>query len=189
MVPLVPVPSEFAGRVLVAKLGSAGILAELRGVSRIYPTLNDAAVVWVEATEFADARPLGHRAKRQPAPIPAVEPTYQFDAGDEDALPGLVGLETAHLAGVPARTRRLLSSALPRTIVGLGSGHQRGSPPVHPATSETPPSYDTRPARKPESTPGRADAINRRWLGGGVRRRGGSARSPRRSAPQRRTAP
>jgi len=58
MVPLVPVPSEFAGRVLVAKLGSAGILAELRGVSRIYPTLADTPVVWVEAAEFADAREL-----------------------------------------------------------------------------------------------------------------------------------
>jgi len=58
MVPLVPVQSEFAGRVLVAKLGSAGILAELRGVSRIYPTLLSSPVVWVEATEAGDAREL-----------------------------------------------------------------------------------------------------------------------------------
>ena len=58
MVPLAPVESEFEGRVLVAKLGSAGIIAELRGVSRIYPTVFDAPEVWVESTEFADAREL-----------------------------------------------------------------------------------------------------------------------------------
>jgi hypothetical protein len=58
MVPLTAVPTEFAGRVIVAKLGSAGILAELRGVSRVYPTLLGEPHVWVEATEFADAREL-----------------------------------------------------------------------------------------------------------------------------------
>lgn len=58
MVPLAPVESEFEGRVLVAKLGSAGIIAELRGVSQIYPTVFDAPEVWVESTEFADAREL-----------------------------------------------------------------------------------------------------------------------------------
>jgi len=58
MVPLVAVRSEFAGRVLVAKLGSAGIIAELRGVSRVYPTVLDAPEVWVEATELSDARAL-----------------------------------------------------------------------------------------------------------------------------------
>jgi hypothetical protein len=58
MVPLTSVPSEFAGRVLVAKLGSAGILAELRGVSRVYPTLFGEPQVWVEAGELADARVL-----------------------------------------------------------------------------------------------------------------------------------
>ncbi|GAC1312725.1 MAG: hypothetical protein NVSMB12_03250 [Acidimicrobiales bacterium] len=58
MVPLAPVPSEFAGRVLVAKLGSAGIIAELRGVSRVYPTVFDNPEVWVEAGELADAREL-----------------------------------------------------------------------------------------------------------------------------------
>jgi len=58
MVPLAPVPSEFAGRVLVAKLGSAGIIAEVRGVSRVYPTVFDSPEVWVEASEFAEAREL-----------------------------------------------------------------------------------------------------------------------------------
>jgi hypothetical protein len=58
MVPLTAVPSEFAGRVIVAKLGSAGILAELRGVSRIYPSVLGEPHVWVEASEFADAREL-----------------------------------------------------------------------------------------------------------------------------------
>ena len=58
MVPLAAVPSEFAGRVLVAKLGSAGIIAEVRGVSRIYPSLLGEPHVWVEAAEFSDAREL-----------------------------------------------------------------------------------------------------------------------------------
>lgn len=58
MVPLVCVASEFAGRVLVAKLGSAGIIAELRGVSRVYPAVLGAPQVWVEATELAEAREL-----------------------------------------------------------------------------------------------------------------------------------
>lgn len=58
MVPLAAVPSEFAGRVLVAKLGSAGIVAEVRGVSRIYPSLLGQPHVWVEADELADAREL-----------------------------------------------------------------------------------------------------------------------------------
>jgi hypothetical protein len=42
----------------VAKLGSAGIVAELRGVSRIYPSLLGEPHVWVEADELADAREL-----------------------------------------------------------------------------------------------------------------------------------
>ena len=58
MVPLTSVPTEFAGRVLVAKLGSAGILAELRGVSGVYPSVVDRPEVWVEAEEEADAREL-----------------------------------------------------------------------------------------------------------------------------------
>jgi hypothetical protein len=58
MVPLTAVPTEFAGRVLVAKLGSAGILAELRGVSSIYPTVFDRPEVWVEADEEPEAREL-----------------------------------------------------------------------------------------------------------------------------------
>ncbi|HEY2427440.1 MAG TPA: hypothetical protein VGI06_00815 [Acidimicrobiales bacterium] len=58
MVPLVQVPSEFAGRVLVAKLGSAGIIAELRGVSRVYPTMFGTPVVWVEEGAAGEAREL-----------------------------------------------------------------------------------------------------------------------------------
>jgi hypothetical protein len=58
MVPLTAVPSEFAGRVLVAKLGSAGIIAEVRGISRVYPSVFDRPEVWVEANEEADAREL-----------------------------------------------------------------------------------------------------------------------------------
>jgi hypothetical protein len=58
MVPLTAVGTEFAGRVLVAKLGSAGILAELRGISGVYPTVFDRPEVWVEAAEEADAREL-----------------------------------------------------------------------------------------------------------------------------------
>ena len=58
MVPLAPVPSEFAGRVLVAKLGSAGIIAEVRGVSRVYPVVLGTPTVWVEAGEWSEAREL-----------------------------------------------------------------------------------------------------------------------------------
>jgi hypothetical protein len=58
MVPLTAVPTEFAGRVLVAKLGSAGIIAELRGTSGVYPSVFDRPEVWVEAEEEADAREL-----------------------------------------------------------------------------------------------------------------------------------
>ena len=58
MVPLTAVPTEFAGRVLVAKLGSAGIIAEVRGISGVYPSVFDRPEVWVEANEEADAREL-----------------------------------------------------------------------------------------------------------------------------------
>ena len=58
MVPLTPVPTEFAGRVLVAKLGSAGILAEVRGISQVYPSMFGRPEVWVEAEEEAEAREL-----------------------------------------------------------------------------------------------------------------------------------
>jgi hypothetical protein len=57
MVHLTDAQNEFAARVLVAKLGSAGILAEVRGLCSPYPNLN-AAHVWVEAGEYADAREL-----------------------------------------------------------------------------------------------------------------------------------
>ena len=84
MVPLTAVPSEFAGRVLVAKLGSAGILAELRGVSRVYPSLLDAPHVWVEEDEFVDARELIS------ADLDTVLPADEDDRGwgvDQPAVP------------------------------------------------------------------------------------------------------
>jgi hypothetical protein len=58
MVPLTPVPTEFAGRVLVAKLGSAGILVEVRGVSQVYPAMFGRPEVWVEADDESEAREL-----------------------------------------------------------------------------------------------------------------------------------
>ncbi len=58
MVPLTSVPSEFAGRVLVAKLGSAGIIAEVRGTSLVYPEVLGTPEVWVEAAELFEAREL-----------------------------------------------------------------------------------------------------------------------------------
>jgi len=57
MVPLTRAESEFAARVLVAKLGSAGILAEIRGLSSFYPPLSTAQV-WVEDDALDDAREL-----------------------------------------------------------------------------------------------------------------------------------
>ncbi len=57
MVFLTGADSDFAARVLVAKLGSAGIVAEVRGVSGVYPVL-DRAAVWVEAEAADDAREL-----------------------------------------------------------------------------------------------------------------------------------
>jgi hypothetical protein len=57
MVHLTDAENEFAARVLVAKLGSAGILAEVRGLCSPYPSLSTADV-WVEAAEYADAREL-----------------------------------------------------------------------------------------------------------------------------------
>jgi hypothetical protein len=57
MVHLTEADSEFAARVLVAKLGSAGILAEVRGICSPYPNLGTAQV-FVEESEFVDAREL-----------------------------------------------------------------------------------------------------------------------------------
>lgn len=57
MVPLVGANTEFEARVLVAKLGSAGILAEVRGLSLPYPRLGTAEV-WVEDSACDDAREL-----------------------------------------------------------------------------------------------------------------------------------
>ena len=54
MVHLTGAENEFAARVMVAKLGSAGILAEVRGVSGPYPNLGSAQV-YVEEAEYGDA--------------------------------------------------------------------------------------------------------------------------------------
>jgi hypothetical protein len=82
MVPLTPVPTEFAGRVLVAKLGSAGILAELRGISQVYPSMFGRPEVWVEAEEEAEAREL----------ITAdTDDALPPDPGDDQVSRGLLG--------------------------------------------------------------------------------------------------
>ena len=57
MVPLADADTEFEARVLVAKLGSAGIVAEVRGLCTPYPTLGTAQV-WVEDSALDDAREL-----------------------------------------------------------------------------------------------------------------------------------
>jgi hypothetical protein len=57
MVYLTGADSEFEARVLVAKLGSAGILAEVRGLCSPYPPLGRPDV-WVEEEAAADAREL-----------------------------------------------------------------------------------------------------------------------------------
>lgn len=80
MVPLAAVPSEFAGRVLVAKLGSAGILAEVRGVSGVYPEVLGSPEVWVEATEWSEAHELisvADALAADPPVGPAVEPALR----------------------------------------------------------------------------------------------------------------
>ena len=109
MVPLTAVPSEFAGRVLVAKLGSAGILAELRGISQVYPTVFDRPQVWVEAAEEAEARELittdvEDELPGAPSPRPAtVDPVRVV----------LVALAVLVLAGVTVGTRSCSPAAGP----------------------------------------------------------------------------
>jgi hypothetical protein len=115
MVPLVPVPSEFAGRVLVAKLGSAGILAELRGVSRVYPTLVDAPMVWVEATEFADARELVTADIDDVLPVdePAHDAAMRAGAGAGPVRLFLVVIALVVLASLAWGTRSCSPSSQP----------------------------------------------------------------------------
>jgi hypothetical protein len=121
MVPLVPVPSEFAGRVLVAKLGSAGILAELRGVSRLYPTLADAPIVWVEAAEFADAREL-----------------VQADTDDELPVEADPGRGAAASRRVPGPLRSVLVIIALVVLASLAWGTRSCSPSSQPTSSRLP---------------------------------------------------
>jgi len=123
MVPLVPVPSEFAGRVIVAKLGSAGILAELRGVSQIYPTLVDTPMVWVEATELADARELVE-TDTDDVLVPEAGPT------ETQTRPGLAGL-----AG-PLRAILVVIALL--VLASLAWGTRSCSPSSQPTSARTP---------------------------------------------------
>ena len=103
MVPLTPVPTEFAGRVLVAKLGSAGILAEVRGISQVYPSMFGRPEVWVEAEEEAEAREL-------------------ITADTDDVLPVEPGGESTGrtLLGGPARLVLALVALV--LLVGLTMG-------------------------------------------------------------------
>jgi hypothetical protein len=122
MVPLTPVPTEFAGRVLVAKLGSAGILAELRGVSGVYPTVFDRPEVWVEADEEADAREL-IRADTDDA----LEVDDRFDASD--GRPGRSLLA--------AWARPLLAAVALVLVVGVTLGGRGCSATTTQSTSHT----------------------------------------------------
>jgi hypothetical protein len=124
MVPLVPVPSEFAGRVIVAKLGSAGILAELRGVSQIYPTLVDTPMVWVEATELADARELVE-TDTDDVLAPEAGPT------EAQTRPGL--------AGPAARPLRAILVVIALVLLAsLAWGTRSCSPSSQPTSARTP---------------------------------------------------
>jgi len=120
MVPLVQVPSEFAGRILVAKLGSAGIIAELRGVSRVYPTVFAMPVVWVEEGAAGEAHEL---IATDTEDVLAAEPEPE-DAGRRPALgrvtalhhplrPFMVVIALLLLASFAFGTRSCGASAVP----------------------------------------------------------------------------
>lgn len=117
MVPLTRVASEFAGRVLVAKLGSAGIIAELRGISPVYPVVLEDPVVWVEASELSEARELI-----------TVDADDVLEAGPEQPGP-------AHRAGGPVRSVRPLLAlvalvVLASFVVGIRGCGATSSGPV-----------------------------------------------------------
>jgi hypothetical protein len=97
MVPLTEADNEFEARVLVAKLGSAGIIAEVRGVGSTYPILGSPEV-WVEQHEWADAREL-------------------ITADLDDAL----AAEAAPLAGRSTATRWLRPVLVAVSLLLLGS--------------------------------------------------------------------
>lgn len=123
MVPLAPVPTEFAGRVLVAKLGSAGIIAELRGVSGVYPTVFDSPQVWVEADELADAREL-----------------ISADLDEELAADGAGDPADARVPIVAARSpvRTLLVAVALVLLAALSIGPRACAPVSRPASVRTP---------------------------------------------------
>ena len=118
MVPLTPVPTEFAGRVLVAKLGSAGILAEVRGTSQVYPSMFGRPEVWVEAEEEAEAREL-------------------ITADTDDVLPVEPGGESTGrtLLGGPARL--VLALVALGLLIGVTLGGRSCSAPAAQGSSHT----------------------------------------------------
>jgi hypothetical protein len=103
MVPLTPVPTEFAGRVLVAKLGSAGILAEVRGTSQVYPSMFGRPEVWVEAEEEAEAREL-------------------ITTDTEDELPSASPPEPVARTSIGGRGRLVVAVVALVLLVGLSVG-------------------------------------------------------------------
>ena len=139
MVPLTAVSSEFAGRVLVAKLGSAGILAELRGVSRVYPSLLGEPHVWVEAEELSEARELittdledafdlSHDPSHDPSHDAAYD-TTPFDPADR-AYPGDSGQRV-----LPPKLRPALVAIALLLLVSFGYGARSCSAQTVPSTS------------------------------------------------------
>jgi len=99
MVPLADAETEFEARVLVAKLGSAGILAEVRGLCAPYPTLGTAQI-WVEDSALDDAREL--------IATPEAFPVFDGDSPEGDRVEGDAAWRTARRR----RNRLLVAVAL-----------------------------------------------------------------------------
>jgi hypothetical protein len=118
MVPLTPVPTEFAGRVLVAKLGSAGILAEVRGASQVYPSMFGRPEVWVEAEEEAEAREL-------------------ITTDTDDALAADPGAEPTHRAVLGGPARLVLAVVAVVLFLGVTLGGRSCSAPAAQGTAHT----------------------------------------------------
>jgi hypothetical protein len=115
MVHLTEAENEFAARVLVAKLGSAGILAEVRGVCSAYPSLGSAQV-FVEESEYPDARELI---------VADLDDRFAVDVLDE-IVPGPLGRGPNHPLLRPA----LLATSL--LLVGTFTlAHCDPAPTVH----------------------------------------------------------
>jgi hypothetical protein len=101
-------PNEFVARVIVAKLGSAGILSEIHGLCPAYPNLA-APEVWVEAEEYADAHELVTTDIDDGF---AVDLRDQLDASDRGPGGAAVGAPTARLLG------RLVLAAVALLLLG-----------------------------------------------------------------------